>query len=141
MDNGFQYAERYPLMTEQEYPYTARNGQCHYNQSEGVGKVAGIDDVPQRSPSQLKAALSKGPVSVAIEADQSVFKFYHNGIITSSSCGTQLDHGVLAVGFGPGYFLVKNSWGTSWGDAGYVKISDSSSNICGILSQPSYPTE
>ena len=88
MDNAFKYAEGHPLMSEQDYPYNARNGQCHYNQSEGVSKVRGIDDVPQRSASQLKAALAKGPVSVAIEADRSVFKFYHNGIITSSSCGT-----------------------------------------------------
>lgn len=70
---------------------------------------------------------------------------YSGGVITSSACGTNLDHGVLAVGYGTEsgqeYFLVKNSWGAGWGVNGYVKIGASSSNICGILSQPSYPTE
>merc|ERR1711907_541549 len=91
---------------------------------------------------QLRAALAKGPVSVAIEADQFVFQGYTGGVITSG-CGTQLDHGVLAVGYGTEngqpYFLVKNSWGPSWGDEGYVKIGQN--NVCGILQQASYPTE
>jgi len=68
-----------------------------------------------------------------------VFQNYQDGILNSRKCGKKLDHGVLAVGYGDGYFIVKNSWGASWGDEGYLKISDSPSNICGILSQPSYP--
>ena len=83
-----------------------------------------------------------GPVSVAIEADQSIFQLYTSGVITSSTCGTNLDHGVLAVGYGNDatageYFLVKNSWGTGWGENGYVKIG--ANNVCGILSMPSMP--
>merc|ERR1712167_511455 len=78
--------------------------------------------------------------SVAIEADQSAFQRYSGGIL-SSGCGTNLDHGVLLAGLNTaqGYYLVKNSWGSSWGDAGYLKIS-TSGNVCGITSQPSYPT-
>lgn len=93
----------------------------------------------------MKAALANGPVSVAIEADKSVFQSYRSGVITSRSCGKKLDHGVLAVGYGGSeedggeYFLVKNSWGASWGDEGYVKIG--TNDICGILDQPSYPTQ
>jgi len=86
----------------------------------------------------LKAALNKGPVSVAIEADQMAFQSYTSGIITKG-CGQSLDHGVLAVGYGEGYYLVKNSWGAGWGDHGYVKISDSKKNVCGILSSASQP--
>merc|ERR1712019_208520 len=88
----------------------------------------------------LESAIDQQPVSIAIEADQSSFQHYTGGILTSG-CGTNLDHGVLAVGYdsSQGYWKVKNSWGASWGDAGYVKIS-TSGNTCGIHSDASYPT-
>ena len=144
MDYAFKYIESNPLELESEYPYTAKNGKCSYTKSMGVGAVKSFTDVSSGSASQLKAALAKGPVSVAIEADKMIFQSYTSGVITSKTCGTQLDHGVLAVGYGTedgtDYFLVKNSWGASWGDKGYVKIGQEG-NICGILSQPSYPTE
>lgn len=145
MDNAFKYIEQAPLELEADYPYTARKAfSCKYDSSKGVGKVGNYVDVRSDSTgANLKAALAKGPVSVAIEADKAVFQSYTSGVITGSSCGTQLDHGVLAVGYGTesgqDYFLVKNSWGASWGDQGYVKIG--TNNVCGILAQPSYPTE
>ena len=145
MDYAFRYVEKYPLETEADYPYKGVDGKCAYDASKGVGKVKGFADVKPNSPDQLKAAIAKGPVSVAIEADQYIFQGYTGGVITSSTCGQMLDHGVLAVGYGSEngqeYFLVKNSWGPSWGANGYVKIGAGSSNVCGILSQPSYPTE
>jgi len=144
MDFGFQYVESNPLATEDDYPYRGTVGTCRATSFTGVGKVSTFTDVRQGDPDQLRAAISQGVVSVAIEADQSVFQLYDYGVITSSSCGTHLDHGVAAVGYGSengeDYFLVRNSWGSSWGDHGYVKIGASSSNICGILSSASYPS-
>ena len=142
MDYAFRYIETSPLELESSYPYKGRDGMCEYSKSKGVGKVKSYKDVSRDSTGkQLMAAIAKGPVSVAIEADQFVFQGYSGGIITSG-CGSKLHHGVLAVGYGGvgdmQYILVKNSWGPSWGDQGYVKIAP---NQCGITMQPSYPTE
>jgi len=81
------------------------------------------------------------PVSVALDAATAVFQNYKSGVVTSG-CGTQLDHAVIAVGYGLdattglNYFLVRNSWGASWGDKGYIKIAQSSTGTapgyCGI---------
>jgi len=89
----------------------------------------------------LIAAVSMGPVSVAIEADQACFQFYSSGILNDPSCGTNLDHGVLAVGYDQtaGFWIVKNSWGTSWGMNGYIEIA-LGMDECGINTEPSYPT-
>lgn len=91
----------------------------------------------------MKQSIAQGPISVAIEADQTVFRYYRDGVITEDLCGTNLDHAVLAVGYGTqdglDYFLVKNSWGKLWGDHGYVKIGQN--NACGILNAAVYPTE
>ena len=143
MDYAFRYIETAPLELEDTYPYKGKDGSCEYKKAKGVGKVKSFKDVRSDSGkgAQLKAALKNGPVSVAIEADQFVFQGYSGGVITHG-CGKNLDHGVLAVGYGgegeSEYFLVKNSWGASWGDSGYVKIAPSQ---CGITMQPSYPTE
>merc|ERR1712226_1191495 len=103
-------------------------------------KVESLATRMSSSSSALMSAINTLPVSVAVQADQSAFQRYSGGIVTSG-CGTNLDHGVLAAGYdsSQGYYLVKNSWGASWGDAGYLKIS-TSGNVCGIHSQPSYPT-
>jgi len=140
MDTAFQYIETNPLMLESDYPYTARDGTCKYQKAKGVGKVKSYKDVsPDGTGASLKAALQKGPVSVAVEADQTAFQFYHTGVVTKG-CGSQLDHGVLAVGYGnlngQDYFLVKNSWGPSWGDKGYIRIAP---DQCGITHAASYP--
>jgi len=141
MDYAFTFYETTNIATEASYPYTARDGTC---KSSGIstaipeGGVTGYTDVSS-GDNDLMSALNGNPVSVAVEADQSAFQGYSGGIV-SSGCGTNLDHGVLAVGYDSteGYFKVKNSWGSSWGDNGYLKIS-TSGNVCGIKSQPSFP--
>merc|ERR1712061_819625 len=141
MDYAFSFYLTTSIASESSYPYTARDGSCKSSYTAAIpqGGVTGYKDVSSSS-SALMSAINQQPISVAVQADQSAFQRYSGGIVTSG-CGTNLDHGVLAVGLdtGGGYYLVKNSWGSSWGDNGYLKIS-TSGNVCGIHSQPSYPT-
>jgi len=111
-----------------------------------AGDVTGYTDVAS-TEGALEAAVMQQPVSVAIEADQSVFQHYTSGILTDSACGEKLDHGVLVVGYGTDngtkYWKVKNSWGTSFGEDGYIRIEKGSATDggeCGIRSMASFPT-
>ena len=147
MHLAFMYAESHPLMTEADYPYTPHTSllACKYKKEKGVAKVTTYKDVTKNSSAQLKAALNIGPVSVGIEADRPVFHAYTGGIINSTTCGTTMDHGVLAVGYGSengvDYYIVKNSWGSDWGEQGFVRIAIADgAGICGIQSQASQPT-
>jgi hypothetical protein len=142
MDNAFKYIiNNGGLDTEEDYPYTARDGTCKKEKEEKhVVSISSYQDVPHNNEDQLAAAVAKGPVSVAIEADQMGFQMYHRGVF-DGNCGHQLDHGVLVVGYTDDYWIVKNSWGETWGDEGYImmKRGVSSEGICGIAMQPSYP--
>merc|ERR1712151_1155102 len=144
MDNSFEWYESKAAATESSYPYTARDGSCKssgWTTAVPQGGVTGYKDISSETD-LLDAVTNTGPVSVAIEADQNSFQGYSGGVLTGS-CGTNLDHGVLAVGFcssgGTDYWKVKNSWGASWGMSGYVLI-ERGVNKCGIGSEPSYPT-
>jgi len=145
MDNAFKWVEENGICTEAAYPYTSgtgTTGTCKTTCTPAV-KITGFKDVPQKDESALLTAVNQQPVSVAIEADKSVFQLYKSGVLTSKTCGTQLDHGVGIVGFGTlsgtDYWKVKNSWGTSWGMDGYI-LMERNVNMCGISQSASYPT-
>ena len=144
MDSAFQYVISVGgLATQKDYPYTATDGNC----KSGLKRVAPITsftDVPVNSADALKAAIAKQPVAVAIEADTFTFQGYTGGVINDASCGTNLDHGVVAVGYNDEdkvpYFKVRNSWGKRWGEAGHVRIGiKDGEGICGIQMSASYP--
>ena len=149
MEGAFKYVIEHGQCALSAYPYTSGNGQSGSCQScQPVAHVSSCSDVNPNDQISLKAAVAQQPVAIAIEADTRYFQSYSSGVLTSSSCGTTLDHGVLIVGYGTengiDYWNVKNSWGTSWGIGGYVKIAKSSSTndagICGISMDASFPT-
>ena len=161
MDNAFQWVKKNGgICYEEDYPYesgtTGQTGVCEDSKCTKDSGVApsGFVDVEKYSDEALMSAIAQQPVSVAIQADQSNFQLYQSGVLTSS-CGTTLDHGVLAVGYGTSadgtdYYKVKNSWGASWGEDGYILLGRGEYNVnvmgqnqgqCGILTgPPSYPT-
>eukprot|EP01098_Paradermamoeba_levis_P000573 TRINITY_DN105_c0_g1_i5.p1 TRINITY_DN105_c0_g1~~TRINITY_DN105_c0_g1_i5.p1 ORF type:complete len:338 (-),score=147.08 TRINITY_DN105_c0_g1_i5:109-1086(-) len=146
MDYAFTYIiQNGGIDTEASYPYTATDGTCHYKAANRGATISKYTDVPSGSESGLQAAVALQPVSVAIDASHSSFQFYSTGVYYEPNCSSdQLDHGVLAVGFGTesgtDYWLVKNSWNTSWGDQGYIKMSRNKDNNCGIATSASFPT-
>jgi len=148
MDNAFKYIiDNGGLCTEKEYPYIGNDSICLQNQCNNVVKIKSYTDVKPNDETILKRAVAIGPVSVAIQANVSSFRFYKSGVYQDPECGDQLDHGVLVVGYGTDqdldYWIVKNSWSPEWGDNGYIKIlrndANSDSGMCGIASQPSFP--
>jgi len=154
MDDGFKYIMAKGDETESSYPYTSSagsTGTCSSSKAKSANgiaasKITGYRDVTENSETALQAAVARQPVSVAIEADQSAFQFYSSGVF-DSTCGSSVDHGVLLVGYGTDggseYWKVKNSWGTTWGEDGYIRMARnvaSSAGQCGIASMASYPT-
>ena len=129
-------------------PYDGTDGTCNKNKAANhAAKIVGYEDVPANSESALLKAVANQPISVAIDAGGSDFQFYSSGVFTGE-CGTELDHGVTAVGYGTvadgtKYWLVKNSWGTAWGEEGYIRMQrdiDAKEGLCGIAMMASYPT-
>jgi len=149
MDDAFKYIEKAKgLCSESEYKYTGRDGTCkatacgtHYD------PISSYSDVKSDSEADFETAVVAGPVSIAVDAAGTTWQFYNGGIV-DGNCGTRLDHGVLAVGYGAEgsqkYWKVKNSWGESWGEKGYIRLckecgKNGNSGECGLLKQPSYP--
>lgn len=136
------------LSAEANYPYKGVDGICMKNDDESpAAKITGYEVVPANEEALLKAVAHQ-PVSVAIDASGAAMQFYSSGVFTGE-CGSQLNHGVTAVGYGTSdddgtkFWLVKNSWGTSWGEDGYIRIQrdvEVRGGLCGITMKASYPT-
>jgi len=145
MDNAFEWAQNQAICSEASYPYKAVGGTCKTSCTTVIpkGGVTGHTDVAQ-SESAMMSALNSQPVSIAVQANLPTFQLYRSGIM-SGICGAMLDHGILAVGYGEQngqkYWKVKNSWGTSWGQAGYGLLlrGKGGTGECGILKQASFP--
>lgn len=142
MDHAFKYViENKGLATEEDYPYKGKDGKCKKGASP-VSPISAFTDVKEGSEDDLKSAVSKQPVSIAIEADQSGFHFYKSGIF-SGECGKNLDHGVLLVGYGTeggqDFWKIKNSWGEVWGEKGYIRLARGK-DLCGLANAASFPT-
>jgi len=148
MDDAFEYVEKEGgLCSEKEYPYEAKTERiCRASRcGTKYDAISGYKDVKADSMTDLAAAVAEGPVSIAVDAAGTTWQFYKKGIV-ESRCGTSLDHGVLAVGYGTDgsseFWKVKNSWGASWGEEGYIRLCKDCGERkgeCGILEQPSYP--
>jgi C1A family cysteine protease len=146
MDNAFKYVIDNGLCSEKEYPYTGQEEQCQ--ECKNVVNISDFKDVVPNNEEILKKVVYQQPVSVAIQANLPSFQAYKTGVYSDPSCGKQLDHGVLIVGYGHDFFhnmdywIVKNSWGPHWGEKGYIRIQrniDQDSGLCGIAMQPSIP--
>ena len=145
MGTAMSYAHDFGMMAESDYAYTATDGTCAYDKTKVVSTPTGHQNVAVNNALALKTAIADGPVSVAIEADTFSFQFYSGGVLNTKACGTNLDHGVAAVGYGSDstgkpYYIVRNSWGASWGLKGYINIAIvDGAGICGIQMEPVYP--
>jgi len=151
---AFNFAKGHALCTERSYPYQKKDGSCKESKCDiGIaqGKVIGYKGLAPvacfipASFDAMMSAVAQQPVSVGIGANAHVFQSYKSGVI-DGSCGKMPDHGVLVVGYGTDsaqgdYWKVKNSWGKTWGEDGYVRIKRDRSwrGECAILQSPSYP--
>ncbi|XP_076438778.1 cathepsin L-like [Babylonia areolata] len=147
MDQGFTYIKQnHGIDTESSYPYEGKDGRCRFNAANVGANDTGFVDIKSKSEPDLQSAVATvGPISVAIDASHMSFQLYSHGVYHSFLCSqNRLDHGVLAVGYGKyeskDYWLVKNSWGATWGLNGYIMMSRNRDNNCGIATQASYPT-
>jgi len=130
---------------EEDYPYTAKDGKCKFDKSKGVSKTTGYMEIEEGSETDLADKVAQyGPAAIAIDASNWSFQLYTSGIYDEPSCSAyDLDHGVGCVGYGAeggvNYWIVRNSWGTSWGEQGYIRMIKDKNNQCGEASMAIIP--
>jgi cathepsin L len=146
MNRAYNYIKDFGIESDEDYPYIAEVGQCNYTRSKVVTKISGHANVRRFSEKKLlESVATVGPISVAMDGSQPTFRFYKNGVYDEESCSPwSLNHGMLVVGYGTeagkAHWIVKNSWGTSWGEKGFILMSRNKGNQCGIATLASYPT-
>jgi cathepsin L len=136
------------IETEKDYPYETEQGRCRFKSSKIAGHISSYVNITSGSEDDLQDAVGNtGPVSVGIDASNQSFQFYSSGVYNEPNCSsTQLDHGVLAIGYdhdddsNEDYWIVKNSWGTSWGQSGYIWMARNQDNMCGIATMAAIPS-
>ena len=144
-DLAFQWAvSNKGVASADAYPYTGQGGACRATSVPNSIAVSGFKDVPPNSELALEAAIAQQPVAVVVEADQSVFQLYTGGVM-DSACGANVDHAMLAVGYGTDggktFYTLKNEWSAAWGEKGYIRIGRGAkfnpAGQCGVQVAPS----
>jgi C1A family cysteine protease len=134
-ENAFKYVKAHGLETEQQYSYTGRGGSCRAS-GKGAVSISGQTSVSHNEGQMLTFLQQKGPIAIGVDASK--FQTYRGGVLTGCQAG-QLDHGVLIVGYGTSggqtYWKIKNSWGKSWGESGYIRVAYGKSS-CGLNQDP-----
>ncbi|XP_030250972.1 cathepsin L1-like [Sparus aurata] len=146
MHKAFQYViYNQGIDSDASYPYLGKESKCSYDSRYHAANCSGYILLPQGNEKALKQALGTiGPISVAVDASRPKFEFYKSGVYNDPCCTKNVTHAVLAVGYGTlkrkDYWLVKNSWGTDWGDQGYIRMARNKNDQCGITQYALYPT-
>ncbi|XP_060887554.1 procathepsin L [Labrus mixtus] len=146
MANAYDYVVSNGLQSTITYPYTSVDTQpCYYDSRLAVAHIKDYRFIPKGDEQALADAVATiGPITVALDADHSSFLFYSSGIYEEPNCNpNNLSHAVLLVGYGSeggkDYWIIKNSWGSSWGEGGFMRMIRDGSNTCGIASYALYP--
>ncbi|TNV77233.1 hypothetical protein FGO68_gene7536 [Halteria grandinella] len=146
VSDTLRYNYYYGMMNGSYYPYRGYDQTCLYDKSKATVFTKSIEYLSTRSITDLFWAVTIGPVSVSIDASSDDFRYYKHGIFTGFCTADQLTHALTVVGYDitrgydTGYFIVRNSWGVSWGEDGYIRMAVSAGDgVCGMLIQPLYP--
>lgn len=140
---AFVYTKKNGILAEDAYPYQGKDGTCR----ESTGSKVNTKVKEISSEEDLYEAVGNiGPVSVGLDAHDEKFQFYHEGVYFNKTCDPDdINHAVLAVGYGVDektkldYWLIKNSYGTTWGEQGYLRLARNKDNHCGVASAAYYP--